>query len=305
MYSYFGYGLNIHSVLPLPELLPANCARPDVVIRTGEVQYPIPKRGNGREYCSMTSQEAYLFWEDFGTFLVRGGSEIIIDPRTDIEERVVRLPLLGAGMAVLLHQRGLYVMHASAIAISEEAISFLGPKGHGKSSLAAAFFAQGHRLLADDLVAIDLSDPKSPFVVPGFPQFKLWPETAETVLEDDLAKLPFLAPGYEKRGRRATEGFRSEKVRLRRLYIIGEAAQMEMTLLTPQQAIADLIGNSYIARFGRNALHGESAAMHLQQAATLVNNIPVFSLKRPNSLALLPSVVENVINHSAELELVH
>lgn len=304
MYSYFGYGLNIQSVLPLPELLPANGAPADVVISRGPVQYPNPKPESGREYCSMTPQEAYLFWEDFGTFLVKEGNQIVIDPRCDIEDRVVRLPLLGAGMAVLLHQRGHYVMHASAVGIDDGAIAFLGPKGHGKSSMAAAFYARGHRLLADDLVAVDLIDSRSPMVVPGFPQFKLWPETAEALLQDDRERLPFLAPGYEKRGRRATEGFSFQPLKLKCLYVISEAEELELVPLTPQDAIADLIGNSYIARFGRNALYGTAAARHLQQSVSLINHVPVYRLKRPDSLALLPSVVNTVSLHAAEFSTV-
>jgi hypothetical protein len=214
---------------------------------------------------------------------------------------VIRLPLLGASFAVLLHQRGLYVMHASAVSVGDCAIAFLGPKGHGKSSMAAAFYARGHHLLADDLVAVDLTNPKTPLIIPGFPQFKLWPETAASVLDDDPENLPLLAPGYEKRGRRAADGFSSNPLPLRCLYVIDEVDDLEVSPLSPQDAIADLIGNSYIARFGRNALHGAAAAKHLLQSVSLVNHVSVFSLKRPDSLALLPSIVQKIAAHATEL----
>ncbi len=301
MYSYFGYGLNIQSVLPLPELLPTNSPDADVVIRRGHVEYSGPKHESAREYCSMAPQEAFLYWEEYGTFLVSEGREIVIDPHDDIEDSILRLLLLGAGLAVLLHQRGLYVMHASAVGVENGAIAFLGPKGYGKSSMAAAFYANGHRLLADDLVAVDLSDPENPMVVPGFPQVKLWPEAAASVLEDNPEDLPMLASGYEKRGRLANEGFTSNPTRLRCMYMIGEDEELGLSRMSPQDAISDLIGNSYIARFGKNALHGTAAALHLRQSVNLVNQVPVFSLNRPDSLSTLPHVVKTVVTHAAAL----
>lgn len=301
MNSYLGYGLNIHSSLPLPELLPTNNGVPDVSIKMGAVKYEPQKAGEQRAYCSMDRQEAVLFWEEYGAFLVRQGKEIIIDPRADIDMRLLRLLLLGGCLAVLLHQRGHYVMHASAVAVEDTAVAFLGPKGRGKSSTAAAFYAQGHRLLADDLVAVDMSDSRELMVVPGFPQFKLWPSSASSILDDDPETLACLADGYEKRSRKATNGYASSPLPLDCVYVLCEGDEVEVSRLSPQEAIAELIGNSYIARFGRNALHGDEAISHLRNSADIVNRVPIFRLTRPDSLQVLPSVVGKVKEHVAEL----
>jgi len=47
----------------------------------------------------MSAESAYFFWEHLGTFLVRDGKEIIVDPLPGVEECLVRLPFCMA-MAV-------------------------------------------------------------------------------------------------------------------------------------------------------------------------------------------------------------
>jgi hypothetical protein len=74
----------------------------------------------------------------------------------------------GAGLALLLHQRGLYVVHASAVEIAGSAVAFRQP-GVGASPPWRRPCTGGHALVADDLTAINgVGD--SPMVYPGFPR---------------------------------------------------------------------------------------------------------------------------------------
>jgi hypothetical protein len=293
-YSYFAYGLAVQSSISLPELVGSAVCEPDVTVRLGKVGRPLPAITNRGSGFHMTAQEAVLFWEDVGTFLVRGGKEIIVEPAERAEERLVRLPILGAVFAVLLHQRGFLVLHASAVAVDGKAIAFLGAKGSGKSTTAATFYARGHELLADDVVALDLSGMLPPIALSGFPQFKLWPEAAASLLGDDPEVLPPLCSGYEKRSRRVVDRFSENPLPLRGVYAISEGPDLQIKRLAPQHAILALIGNSYVARFGKQLLNGTGASSHLHQCTSLVNTIPVYSLERPNSLPSLPAVAQLV-----------
>ena len=54
--------------------------------------------------------------------------------------------------------RGMEVLHASAIAVGDHAVAFLGRSGAGKTTLAAWTVALGARLMTDDVLAIETSE---------------------------------------------------------------------------------------------------------------------------------------------------
>jgi hypothetical protein len=213
-----------------------------------------------------------------------------------VEECLIRLPLLGVVMSVLLYQRGLLVLHATAMSLYGKAVAFLGHKESGKSTMAAALYAQGHPLVADDVVAVDANSVKRPKVLPAFPQLKLWPEAVVACLGDTLEVLPRLHPQVEKRACPATERFVPMPVALGHLYVLERSTTLEIEPLRPQEALIQLISYSYMARFGRQALQIREA-QHFLQCAALAQTIPVYRLKRPASLALLPTIARFVEAH--------
>jgi hypothetical protein len=297
MYCYNAYGLGIRSALPLPELVATAEIGTDVVIQLGKVDRLLPKTSLMEDNFHLTAQSACFFWERTGTFLVKDGKEIIVEPFPGVDERLIRLPLLGTVLAVLLYQRGFLVLHASAIAINSGVVAFLGGKGQGKSTMAATLYRRGHQLMADDVVALDFSNPRNPLVLSGFPQFKLWPEAAASTLGDDPEILPQLASGYEKRARRAVDRFSYTPLPIRYLCVLCEGPAPALTPLQPQEAIVQMIANSYVARFGNQLLQGIGAVAHLRQCASLIKSVPVYYLERPRSLSLLPAIAWMVEDH--------
>ncbi|MGH9971330.1 MAG: hypothetical protein ACREBG_26540 [Pyrinomonadaceae bacterium] len=299
MYNYTAYNLGICSALPLPELQTSAEVAADVTIRFSRLDWsPPPHAITSDELCfEVTSQEAHLFWGQLGKFRVARGTEIIIDPLPGVEERLLRLPLLGTVFAVLLHQRGHLVLHASAVAINGESIVFIGNKGWGKSTMAAMLYGRGHQFIADDVVAVDFADSGCPMVMPGFPQFKLYPEAVATSLGDDYEMLPELADGYEKRGRPARDRFASQPMPLKNVYALGCGPVSLLRPLEPQASLLTLIANSYMTRFGNQLLQGAEASTHLLQCSRVIRQVPVYRLERPNALPLLPAVAQLVEDH--------
>jgi energy-coupling factor transporter ATP-binding protein EcfA2 len=59
------------------------------------------------------------------------------------------------------------------------AVALAGPSGTGKSTLAAALAARGHRILADNVCAIDTSTSHGPWVLPGVSFVNLWHDSIE------------------------------------------------------------------------------------------------------------------------------
>jgi hypothetical protein len=294
MYYYTAYGLIVQSVLLLPELQMTSPTPPDIKILLGTIDWKPEVESNTWDHFRVNGQdEAYLYWQVVGKFRVRSGREITIEPHLDVTEKVIRLPLLGAVLAMVLHQRQFLILHASAIAVGNHAAVFLGCKGQGKSTMAATLFGRGHRLLADDVTAVDVRHPEQPMILPGFPQIKLWPEAATAALGDDPTDLVRIHPEVEKRARPTVENFLQVPLPLKRLYILHSGETIAIQSLNAAQALIQLIANSYIPTLlGNQFTNTQNAPQHLQQCSQLTD--AVRQLTRPRSLDLLPQVAQTV-----------
>jgi hypothetical protein len=280
MHLYTAYGLAIQSELALPELeMASGHAEPDVVVRLAQADLPAPKASNGAG--------AFLVETEAGRFVLRAGREIVVDPAPGVEEAMTRLFLLGPALAVLLQVRGLLVLHASGVAVKNEAIAFLGDAGWGKSTLAEAFYAQGHPLITDDIMAIQM-EAGWPKVLPGFPQVKLWPEAAAS-LGCSPEQLPQLHSQVSKRAHRLTGGFSQTPLPLRRIYVLGPASpHHEISYLQPQQAFMELVRHSRAVSVPNRP---DLDIRHFQQCTQLIQMVPVCRLKRQRSLSALSDLV--------------
>jgi hypothetical protein len=294
-HSYLAYGFIIHSDLLLPELVSFE-GMADVVIRLGDFHLSPSKAASEGVDFRVTNEGVFLFWKNEGKFFVRGGKEIVIDPFPGVDERVLRLIVLGPALATALHQRGRLALHAATVEIDGKAVCFMGGPGCGKSALAATLYKRGHAVVADDVTAVQINGAGGPLVFPGFPQLKLWPEVIAS-LGDDPVKLGYLEPGTEKRSFPITSSFSEKPLPLGQIYILNEKHTNEITPLLPQEALLELMRHTYRA----SLLKWIGAERHLSQCASLVNNVPISRLNRPLSLSALPHVagmVEENLTHS-------
>lgn len=291
MYTYSAYGLSIQSELELPELVAGNDSNGTVTIRFGKVE-PLPADVDSQFHSFWaTPNETCLCFQGSGAYLVRHGNEIVIQPYPNVDERVLRLGVLGPALSMLLHQRGFLVLHGSAVVINGQAVSFLGNSGDGKSTMAGMLNRLGHPLIADDLSVVDFDPDGNPLLYPGFPQLKLWPETV-AMLGDDLDSLARLHPAMEKRARHIKqEEFSPNRVPLRRLYVLQEADTLSIERVQQQQAFIELVRHSHDALLLR---HTQSATYHFEQCTRLANKVHIFYVKRPRSLAALPNVARRI-----------
>ena len=282
MFFYFAYGLDIRSNLPLPELVPGEKGA-DVTIRLGRIDRT-KSNTTGLDICLRScAEEVCLYWEGVGGFLIQHGCEIIIDPAPGVEEGVLRHFILGPTLAVLLHQRGLLVLHASTIAVNGTAIAFLGESGQGKSTLAAAFYTRGHSIVTDDVTAIQV-DGEIHSVLPGFPQLKLLPGAAAS-LRGVPKTLPQLHSQSKKRVLRVTRDFSLVSLPIRRIYVLAEGQSQKIEVLQPQEAFKELVRHSYVVHLLEAT---GSTSTHLCQCVSLASRLSICRLERQRSLSALP-----------------
>ena len=293
MFSYFAYGLGIHSTLPLPAFLPAEMGG-DVLVRLEREACPSLESSDRQLPLKRPPEEITLSLERVGIFRVRNGCEIIVTPAPDVEECLIQSYIAEVVMAILLYQRGLLILHASAVEMDGSAIIFLGAPGQGKSSIAAALHVRGHGIVADDVTAVDVG-LDSDTVLPGFPQLKLSPEVA-AALGYDMESLLVIHSLEAKRAYRNVHVFPRTPLALKGMYVyaLTEGNSPEIVPLRPQEALIELVRHSYGARSLQQA--GESAS-HFFQCAGLAQNVPAYCLNRSSCLSLLPPLAQLVEAH--------
>lgn len=309
--AYLAYGLRIHSTLPLPELREAPTeGAPDVRVTPMDEEPALPDSGAGLVVWPQET-EVVLQWRHFGTYRVREGGAIEYAPLPGLTAEAVRVPLLGVCMGLLLHQRGLLTLHASAVAIGDGAVAFVGAKGAGKSTTAAAFLRRGHPLVADDVVAVDYDACGVPSVFPGLTTVKLWPPSLAAVgLDPDT--VPRLHGGVEKRVLRADGvpgGVPSEgPLPLRALYVLEEGEGLALEPVRACDAFAEVVRHTYATRFiGPTRLIGSAAreADHFRRCTRFLQSVPVRRLIRPNDLGGVDALVRLVEAERAQVEAEH
>lgn len=300
VHCYRAYGVSLHSVLPLPELLPSE-GPGDVYVRYGQLNKAKSIVSGAYYRCWQEKRGTYLYWPDVATFLVSDGQRITIDRTPGVEASRLRLILLGAVFSIVLQQRGLLVFHASALRVENSGTIFVGNKGWGKSTLASTLHQRGHEFLADDVVGVDDRDPGEPTIVPAFPQIKLWSETITSLGGNPLA-YPKVSSIVDKRDCRLGEGFLDRPVPLKCIFVLGTSIKdiPEITELGAQEALIYLIAQSYNARWGKE-MFAKNSAINLKRCEEIVTHIPVYSLARPRNLRLLAVTAKMIEDHLRKL----
>ncbi|GAB3021942.1 phosphoenolpyruvate carboxykinase (ATP) [Natronobiforma cellulositropha] len=291
MNYYEAYGMTLESAFEMPELPRAERVEtPDVEIRRGEVE-PVSEwvEGEGGRRIQADGDVCRLSYETIGSFRVAKGREVVFDP---VSEEIPTMKLFrrliqNEMMGVLAHQRGLLVLHASAVAVDGRAAVFLGPRRAGKSTTAAAFHTHGHTLIEDDVVGIRF-DEDGPVVVPGVPQLRLLPDAADA-LAVASAPAPTTDDGSGKRYERVDPV--PEPVPLAGCYVLEEGETLELAPVPAREQLFGLIAKTYVA--GLLDETGTTAA-NFEQCSTVVETTPVQRLCRPKRHEVLPALVDLV-----------
>jgi len=207
---------------------------------------------------------------------------------------------LGPVLTLLLHQRGSFVLHASAIEVAGQAVAFMGSSGWGKSTQAAILESRGYGMVADDTTAIDING-NGCNVIPGFPWLKLWPDAILT-LGEKPESMTQLHPLLEKRGCRAAYEFSQKPLPLRRIYLLAVDSSPAVEPCNPQEALTGIMRHWKGSQFGPDLLRSSDLSSFFLQCVNLANKVAVYRLKRPASLAALPEVADLVEEHLAAEE---
>lgn len=238
---YHAFGLTLRTDFKFPELEAADghsSAKIDVNIARCDTL----KRQNN-------SPERFFYpISVVGDFLIEHGNSILYKPLPHTENKDLRLALLGSCMAAILQQRGHIVLHGNAV--SNDGIScdiHIGHSGAGKSTIAAWHYVNGDSILADDVCLIHFDKQGQPYVVPSYPQLKIWQPTAD-LLNINTQGLRKIRPNETKYALPVRDRFIQRPLPINRIIEIVPSVATSKELKGLEK-ISTLIENTYRYHF--------------------------------------------------------
>jgi hypothetical protein len=282
---YRVFGLSLVSEIELPDLIEIEKTQADVAIRTARVDE------NDPAVMAITGTARYRVDVD----------EILVDPDPGVDERNVRLFLLGSVMGMLLHKRRLLPLHANAFVIGGKAFAMLGPPGSGKSTLAALLHDKGYALLADDVFVVRVGEGLPPLGSPGLPRLRLWRD-ALTDSGRDPAHFDHSFVGdseWDKFDVPVTRSNKwSEEFQIAGLYVLERGNRMLIDRLSIAESVGAIVANTYRGQFTHQL---QSVEEHWRMCLQLCSAVPVFRFRRAWRKEQLKAEAELLLEHAERL----
>lgn len=309
------YGLGVVSNSPIPGVPLSTTASEDIRISFGslpewlhevsDTQIETSYIADYKSECGepalrvfrMRDGEYYRFcYADQTEFVVdKSGTEVWAEWREPLTVEDTTTYLLGPVMGFVMLLRGVVCLHASAIAIGDEAIALLGPAGSGKSTTAAAFAERGYRVLAEDVVTLD--DRGDYFLVrPGYPCIRLWPAAVKALYGSET-HLPRLTPNWDKCYLDLSDNFQKEPLRLAAIYQLGErchdAVAPFVHALDRAEGLMSLVANTYATKL----MDKQMRAREFELLARVLHNVPVRRVTPHSDIAQVRELCTRILTN--------
>lgn len=291
MPHYQAYGLTLLSSLPLPGLLPGEGAV-DVYIDIETTKSSSSHKRSPILCAGVSLNRVHLTWGEVGDLLIEDGQHITVIPVRGGDEDALRLFVLGAGLGVLLYQRGLLVFHSSGVVIENRVVGFIGAKGWGKSTMAATLYQRGHALISDELLAVHFDGQNQPRVMPGSPEIRLWSDALVSTGGDPDSAIR-VRSGIDKFNVN-TSAVALTEFPIRCLYLLDAGEEPSIQLMSPSEAFLGIIPHLYINRFETSFLQEAGMARTLRQLSQLLKIVNVKRLLRRRNLIQLQEIAKLV-----------
>ena len=254
------------------------------------------------EYALLDNGQVYLRWDGLCEFVVDGdGRRIWFGWLGSDSPESLQVYLLGRALSFALVKQGLEPIHSTAVVLDGDALAFIGESGFGKSSLAAGFLGDGHRLLTDDLLLVSQSSGGFE-AQPGPPRIKLFPWVArrclglsgEGVAMNNWSEKLVLPLGEQHHHARPAP--------LRTVYVLSSPREVfrkqriQIATLSQREAFVELIRHT----FNHQVTDPGRLQRLFSKSMQLASRVPVKRISYPRDLALLPEVRNRILADLAE-----
>ena len=307
LYWYDIYGIRLSSEIQLsfPESESTQSADVSVIAASPEffrraTQFAVVETNPTRwyKYAQLENGQSYLRWDDLFEFLIDAdGTQIWCGWLGAASLESLQVYLLGHALSFALVKQGYEPLHATAVVIDGQAIAFLGRSGFGKSSLAAAFLADGHHLLTDDMLLLRYVD-QGYEAQTGPRRIKLFPKMARRFLAATAGAAPMNTETEKLVLPLSADSQRYTSAPLRALYMLDSPRKtrrkqgIELIPLTTREAFIALVRGTF------NPLISDSDRLQRQynQCLSFASQVPARRISYPRVLAMLPAVKQMILN---------
>ena len=315
MVSYFAYGLRVQADAPIPGFLPdAGDGPADVEFSFRrapahlrlEVSTPRWQRTDTAtdspsvqlRACASGAYLAVLYRDGSEFFISTNGRRVWASWPDSLSLNdvlpYIRGPILGA----VLRLRHVVSLHASAIAVDDQAIAFVGPPGAGKSTTAAAFAQRGVSVLSDDIVPLEECNDVF-WAQPGYPTVCLWPSSVEG-LYGRADALPLMMARWEKRRLDLQgDGFSRQPLPLSAIYLLdarrADIAAPAIESVHGYRSLHVLLANTFGTYLSDESMRVRDFSVLGRVAA----RVPIRRVTSQASLARLPELCDAILKDAA------
>ncbi len=290
--NYLYGGLIFRSSVPLP-LMPHSCdlGSVDVNVTFGPLPAPTAECLRAKPHFAMYADGTAILRSPHGIrMLIDNGRMLRIELPEGVDARLVHSWLIGPGLGLIMHQRGLPPLHACAVSRDGLAVAVAGDSGAGKSTTARALMQRGHDLIAEDQAIID---PAEAMLFPGVPDLRLWAVAAQRFGEptDEHTRVGMHEDKFTISSSR--ERFDRTPRPLAALFVLSsEPADLPMsTRLRAGPAAHALHRHIYRQRLA--TFMGRGAEM-FGWATALAARVPVYAVRRPDDLSRLDELAAHI-----------
>jgi hypothetical protein len=292
---YEAFGFKINSDIALPELIQTESGvTADVEIRYKDLSEEWDSLSLGEKQVAVARKGYFIFKvPENAIFRVSGGKHIFISPLPGSTEDKIRLFVLGTCMGALLLQNRILPLHGSAVVKDGKAYAFVGESGAGKSTLTSVIMKEGYTLLTDDLIALSFKEGV-PYVIPAYPQQKLW---ENSILQFSMNKEEYkpLADRETKYAVPRSSEFHREPAPLTGIFeltVHQEQSDVLLERVTPLEQIQLLYRHTFrqflIEKFGLTE-------WHFMTSTQIASHAEIYHLKRPRQGFTAQLLAERVV----------
>lgn len=282
MYKYYGFGLNILSEIEMPEFIKGEFNEHDLQISLADVPDKLnDTNAINKSFSSFGDNEYLQNARDIAKYYASGGNSIKIMPYTGVDEKSIRVFLLGSPIAAILYQRGQVPLHASGILKDGKLIVFCGHSGAGKSTLLANLSKKGYTIFTDDVCVLSKKEDGKVYGTASYPIIKLWEDSMNDLKSEKFNKEYRIRPELLKYGQFFHQDFLTGNFPISKIFILNSDnrhSEITCKAIDGMSGFKILEKQAYRYKFAT----GETLRnMHFSYMISLSTTVPIYEVNRP------------------------